>query len=213
MTEWEAYWKRPDVQDIAFKNSENRRSEPSDGVGISRHHLGSRSTATHHTMAILAKKELTLLEHHYAAKCKDGKWVDPKSERIATEVETLMAGHEDLSIEDQNALFLHVNPPSTKGNVYGLGALGVSLASASTSVTNRSKRSSSRDLDTIEEELEKQKAKNARLEEQTEEMQAQLDNQKQEHEAQQRDLDEQRKIMDQLYAMVMNGRPPPTPPS
>ena len=37
---WQVYWKRPEVEDQAYKNRHNRLSEPRDGKGSSRHHYG-----------------------------------------------------------------------------------------------------------------------------------------------------------------------------
>ena len=49
---WEEYWKDPFVQDQAFKNRQNRLTEPRDGTGTARHHYGSRAVVTDHVMEV-----------------------------------------------------------------------------------------------------------------------------------------------------------------
>lgn len=48
---WDAYWRRTDVQDVAWTNRQNRASQ-SDTAGRAVHHLGRRSTVTDYYQSV-----------------------------------------------------------------------------------------------------------------------------------------------------------------
>ncbi len=65
-----------------------------------------------------------------------------------------------LTMEEENAAFLEVNPPSSKWSVYGLGNLGRSLAG---SRLGRSSGSTSSSESRLAEEMAALRAENARI--------------------------------------------------
>ncbi|KAL6527828.1 hypothetical protein OROMI_029639 [Orobanche minor] len=148
---WLAYWHRTDVEDVSYKNSQNRLSVPADGKGVSKHHFGSEAVVT----AQLDKgEEKTLFDFFKRAK------LNAKGAYAAVESRIV---DQDLIVEAINKIFLEVNPLDDKGFIYGLGSLGVALSTTSTSSSQGSRSRLSEER--LREELAKRDAEYLKLQE------------------------------------------------
>ncbi|KAL6539845.1 hypothetical protein OROHE_011616 [Orobanche hederae] len=160
---WLSYWHRTDVEDVSYKNSQNRLSVPADGKGVAKHHFGSEAVVTAQVRALDKGDEKTLLDFFKRAKLNaKGKYVDKKSEVIAAAVESRIADGQDLNAEAINRIFLEVNPPDDKGFIYGLGSLGVALSGPASFSQGPSSRLSE---ERLREELAKRDAEYVKLQE------------------------------------------------
>ncbi|KAL6496547.1 hypothetical protein OROGR_029805 [Orobanche gracilis] len=198
---WLAYWHRTDVEDVSYKNSQNRLSVPADGKGVAKHHFGSEAVATAQVRALDKGEEKTLFDFFKRAKLNaNGTYVDKKSELIAAAMDSRIADM-DLNVEDINRIFLEVNPPDDRGCIYGLGSLGVALSATSTSCSHGSRSRLSEEM--LREELVKRDAEYQRLAEQ---VQKDKDGMAARFEAQQRQMGE---LFRQMEAM-RGSQPPPS---
>ncbi|KAL6531980.1 hypothetical protein OROGR_013950 [Orobanche gracilis] len=192
---WLTYWHRTDVEDVSYKNSQNRLSVPAD---VAKHHFGSEAVAT---AQVRAGEEKTLFDFFKRAKLNaNGTYVDKKSELIAAAMDSRIA-ELDLNVEDINRILLEVNPPDDWGCIYGLGSLGVALSATSTSCSHGSRSRLSEDM--LREELAKRDAEYQRLDEQ---VQKDKDEMAARFEGQQRQMEE---LFLQMEAM-RGSQPPPS---
>ncbi|KAL6578479.1 hypothetical protein OROMI_008695 [Orobanche minor] len=205
---WLAYWHRTDVEDVSYKNSQNRLSVPADGKGVAKHHFGSEAVATARVRAL----DKSLFEFFKRAKLNaKGAYVDQKSEDIAAAVESRLVESrlvdQNLTVEAINKIFLEVNPPDDKGFIYGLGSLGVALSAPASSSSHRS-RSSRLSEETLREELARRDAEYLKLQEEqrllAEQMQRDKDEMAARFAAQQQQVEE---LFRQMAAM--RGSQPP----
>ncbi|KAL6575837.1 hypothetical protein OROHE_000818 [Orobanche hederae] len=204
---WLAYWHRTDVEDVSYKNSQNRLSVPADGKGVAKHHFGSEAVVTAQVRALDKGEEKTLFEFFKRAKLNaKGAYVDKKSEEIAAAVESRIVD-QDLSVEAINKIFLEVNPPDDKGFIYGLGSLGVALSTTSTSSSQGSRSRLSEER--LREELAKRDAEYVKLQEEqrllAEQMQKDKDEMAARFAAQQQQVEE---LFRQMAAMRGSQQPP-----
>ncbi|KAL6585865.1 hypothetical protein OROMI_002509 [Orobanche minor] len=204
---WLAYWHRTDVEDVSYKNSQNRLSVPANGKGVAKHHFGSEAVATAQVRALDKGEEKTLFDFFKRAKLNaNGAYVEKKSEVIAAAVKSRIVDQE-LSIEAINKIFLEVNPPDDKGFIYGLGSLGVALSASATlsSQGSRSRLSEKR----LREELAKRDAEYLKLQEEqrllAEQMQKVKDEMAAQFNAQQQQVEE---LFRQMEAMRGLQQPP-----
>ncbi|KAL6537662.1 hypothetical protein OROHE_012289 [Orobanche hederae] len=100
---WLDYWHRTNVEDVSYKNSQNRLSVRADGKGVAKYHFGSEAVVT----AQLDKgEEKTMFDFFKRAKLNaKGAYVDKKSEEIAAAVESRIVD-QDLNVEAINKIFL-----------------------------------------------------------------------------------------------------------
>ncbi|KAL6586640.1 hypothetical protein OROMI_001628 [Orobanche minor] len=207
---WLAYWHRTDVEDVSYKNSQNRLSVPADGKGVAKHHFGSEAVATTRVRAL----DKSLFEFFKRAKLNaKGAYVDKKSEDIAAAVESRLVESrlvdQDLTVEAINKIFLEVNPPDDKGFIYGFGSLGVALSAPASSSSHRS-RSSRLSEETLREELARRDAEYLKLQEEqrllAEQMQRDKDEMAARFAAQQQQVEELFRQM----AVMRGSQPPPS---
>ncbi|KAL6555632.1 hypothetical protein OROHE_007304 [Orobanche hederae] len=204
---WLAYWHRTDVEDVSYKNSQNRLSVPADGKGVAKHHFGSEAVVTAQVRALDKGEEKTLFDFFKRAKLNaKGKYVDKKSEVIAAAVESRIADGQDLNAEAINRIFLEVNPPDDKGFIYGLGSLGVALSGTASFSQGPSSRLSE---ERLREELAKRDAEYVKLQEEqrllAEQMQKDKDEMAARFAAQQQQVEE---LFRQMAAMRGSQQPP-----
>ncbi|KAL6559238.1 rRNA-processing protein [Orobanche hederae] len=162
---WLAYWHRTDVEDVSYKNSQNRLSVPVDGKGVAKHHFGSEAVVTARVRALDKGEDKSLFDFFKRAKLNAKEaYVDKKSEDIAVSCGGVGIVDQDLTVEAINKIFLEVNPPDDKGFIYGLGSLGVALSALASSSSHGS-RSSRLSEERLREELAKKDAECLNLQE------------------------------------------------
>ncbi|KAL6547243.1 hypothetical protein OROMI_022964 [Orobanche minor] len=161
---WLAYWHRTDVEDVSYKNRQNRLSFPVDGKGVAKHHFGSEAVVTARVRVLDKGEDTSLFDFFKRVKLNaKGAYVDKKCEDIAAAVESRIVD-QDLTVEAINKIFLEVNPPDDKGFIYGLWSLGVALYAPASSSSHGS-RSSRLSEERLRKELAKRDAEYLKLQE------------------------------------------------